>query len=366
MTSVTPMHRMRRSNRIFYKGNFVKYPFENELSALPDKQRDWCLNTFLDNPYSRYGVLNMLMFFYKTFGEGITRSYLEPYNRKIWKFEPSFMDTQMAERIPKPPPDDIVASAKGIATEGYFHQLYFYYPDKGGTESVIHSIAELCGDRMKAYTSTPCEKLRRKKDGTFLVQAGGRDYEFKHLVSTIPVHELIALIEPQPPEDIKRAVSELKYNSIHVTIVNTGKENIGNNFAVMVPDPDISFHRLSKVDFLGENYCLPGTSTLMVETTFRKGDRFDLKKDDVSELIVKDLARTGFVPSAAVRFVKTRSFKYAYVIYDLHHRKNTNKIIRWLKALGIISVGRFAAFEYINMDAALTSAKKAAKANFQP
>ena len=45
----------------------------------------------------------MIQFFYKIFGEGITRTYLEPYNRKIWKFDPSFMDTQMVERIPKPP-----------------------------------------------------------------------------------------------------------------------------------------------------------------------------------------------------------------------------------------------------------------------
>ena len=29
--------------------------------------------------------------FLKIFGEGITKTYLEPYNQKIWKFEPSFM-----------------------------------------------------------------------------------------------------------------------------------------------------------------------------------------------------------------------------------------------------------------------------------
>ena len=84
----------------------------------------------------------MLEFFYNTFGEGITRLFLEPYNRKIWKYEPSFMDMQMVERIPKPPPEDIIESAKGKSTEGYLHQLYFHYPEKGGFQTIVDSLTE--------------------------------------------------------------------------------------------------------------------------------------------------------------------------------------------------------------------------------
>lgn len=360
LTSLTPMHKRRRSNKIFYKDIFVKYPFENELSALPDEEKEWCLNTFLKNPYVDYDTPSMLMFFYKMFGEGITRAYLEPYNRKIWKFEPSFMDTQIVERIPEPQPHDIIASAEGISTEGYLHQLYFWYPNRDGTESIIRSIAKLCGEKLDSYTSTPLEKLRCKRDGSFIVTAGCKDYEFKHVVSTIPIQELVPCIEPGPPEDVKRAISSLKYNSIHITVVNTREDNLGDNFAVMVPQQNISFHRVSKPGFLGENYRLPNTSTIMAEITFRKGACFDMQKDDISELVVRDLQRIGFVPSSAVNSVETKSFKYAYVIYDLNHRRNTDKILAWLKSLGIMSVGRFAAFEYINMDKALTLAKKAA------
>ena len=62
----------------------------------------------------------------KTFGEGITRLFLQPYNEKIWKYDSSCLDTQMVERIPKPPKEDVIKSAKGIPTEGYTHQLYFH------------------------------------------------------------------------------------------------------------------------------------------------------------------------------------------------------------------------------------------------
>ena len=42
----------------------------------------------------------------------------------------------MVERIPRPPKEDILKSAKRKKTEGYKHQLFFYYP-KGGIQSLL-------------------------------------------------------------------------------------------------------------------------------------------------------------------------------------------------------------------------------------
>ena len=103
MKALCPMDMIKRSNKIFYDGKLIKYPFENDLAALSKEENEYCLHEFLNNPYEDYNSGNMLQFFLKTFGEGITRSYLQPYNEKIWKFDPAFMDTQMVERIPKPP-----------------------------------------------------------------------------------------------------------------------------------------------------------------------------------------------------------------------------------------------------------------------
>lgn len=93
---------LRRSNQIIYKGRYVQYPFENDLSKLPKEDLEYCVAHFLNNPYEKYEAGNMLQFFLKTFGEGITNTYLRPYNEKIWKYDPGFMDTQMVDRIPKP------------------------------------------------------------------------------------------------------------------------------------------------------------------------------------------------------------------------------------------------------------------------
>lgn len=361
LISLTPMNRLRRSNKIFYKGRFVKYPFENELSALPEEDRDWCLETFIDNPHRGRSADNMLAFFYKTFGEGITKAYLEPYNRKIWKFAPALMDTQMVERIPNPPSEDIIASARGEATEGYLHQLHFSYPEKGGTESIIRALAEKSRSRTEVRLSSPLESLRINPDGTFLVTAGGKERDFHRLLSTIPLHELLPCLDPPPPPEVTAAFRELKYNSIHVTIIQTARHNLGNNLAMMVPDPDISFHRVTRLDFFGENYRLPGYTTLMAEITFQPGGRFDRPDEEISEMVVNDLDRLGFSPRSELKSAATRTFKYAYVIYDLDHRKNTDTVLSWLRSQGMESIGRFGAFEYINMNTAVEQAKKCAE-----
>ena len=37
---------LKRSNKILYKGIPVQYPFENDLSKLPEKDLQYCINSF--------------------------------------------------------------------------------------------------------------------------------------------------------------------------------------------------------------------------------------------------------------------------------------------------------------------------------
>ena len=89
---------LKRSNKILYHKRQVQYPFENDLSKLPPEDLAYCINAFNNNPYEDYEATNMIQFFLKTFGEGITNTYLRPYNEKIWKYDPAFMNTSMVDR----------------------------------------------------------------------------------------------------------------------------------------------------------------------------------------------------------------------------------------------------------------------------
>jgi len=337
---------LKRSNRIFHDGRFVKYPFENGLSYLGEKERDYCLKEFLNNPYENFAAENMLQFFLKTFGEGMTRLYLQPYNEKIWKFDPAYMDTQMVERIPKPPKQDIIDSAAGKETEGYTHQL-------------ARTFASRLGKKAKIITSVGIRGIHNA-GGEWIVETDKGEYKGDTLINCMPLPELFRYIDA--PKDVIDAVSSLRYNSIHVVAVQAKKDAIGDNFALYVADKSVLFHRLSKLDFLGAEYRAKNASTILAEITYRPGSYLSTRaKEEITERVVSDLDRCGLVKRTDVCAVEMRSFQYSYVIYDLDHRRNTDRILAYLSGLGIHCCGRFAEFEYLNMDGIVEHSRRLAK-----
>ena len=348
-TEMIPTSKIRRSNQIFYKGRYIKYPFENDLGSLPAEDRDRCLQEFLENPYENYEPKNMLQFFLKTFGEGITQSYLQPYNQKIWKFDPSCMDTQMVERIPKPPKEDVIASASGVATEGYTHQLYFYYPVSGGFQTLVDAYAEKASIKGAVKTGINISSINKEGED-WVVCTNNGEIRGQKLINCMPLHELFKIMPH--PDYVASALKALLYNSIHIVTIHVKSDRIGDHFALYIPDQDIIFHRLSKLNFLGEKYChADGSTTLMAEVTFIP-DSYLAKMNikDIENTVISDLVRLNFISAKDVLDIETRTEKYAYVIYDLDHRKNADLVLGYLRELGIESVGRFAEFEYLNTD----------------
>ncbi len=136
-----------RNTKIFYKGRYVKYPFENGLSDLPAEDRFFCISEFVKTLVAvEKGELAPPRTFrdwiYYTFGKGIAECYMVPYNEKIWKYPTDSMSLHWVDgRIPRPPIDDVIKSAIGISTEGYIHQAVFSYPLDGGIESLVKAIA---------------------------------------------------------------------------------------------------------------------------------------------------------------------------------------------------------------------------------
>jgi len=351
---------IKRSNKIFHNGKLIKYPFENDLATLNTDERKYCLRKFLNNPYKNIKAKNMFQFFLKTFGEGITKLYLQPYNEKMWKYDLTLIDTQMVERIPRPPREDVIKSAKGIATEGYVHQLYFHYPNERGIQQIIMAYKDLISGKSKIINPIKIKKIY-KENGGWSVETDKGKFTCKRLINCMPLHELFKYIEA--PVRVKRALSKLKYNSIYIMALQVKKDNMGQSFAIYFADKNIIFHRLSNINFLGKNYCLDkNASTIMAEITYRSDGYFRVPgAKEIQQKTLDDLENLGIINKNNIISMDLKNFKYAYVIYDLGHRQNTNLVLRYLSEIGIECCGRFAEFEYLNMDQVVKHSKDLAK-----
>ena len=352
--------KLYRNNKIFFKNIFVKYPFENGLYMLPKEDLFFCIHNFINNNYPE--PKNFREWMFHRFGKGIAELYLVPYNEKIWKYPLENMSMDWVERIPRPPAEDIIKSAIGIETEGYTHQLYFYYPINGGIQSLIEAIKEsLPKENVKLKLNSEVRSIKKTKIGWLVETVSGERIEAERLINTMPIFDLVRCFE-DVPNDVKKAMEKLVYNSLYVILVGVRNPNMKDKLGIYIPDKGVIFHRMVLNGYFGDEYCGKENSAISAEITFPVGSDLDrMKEKDVLERVLSDLEKIGFIKRDEVIETEVKKIKYAYVVYDKGYKENVEIIRRYFENEGVHLCGRFAEFDYINMDACIRHAMELAK-----
>lgn len=348
--------RKRRNTKILYDGNFIKYPFENGLSDLPKEENFECLKYFVQNLIRKERgeankPNNLRDWFYYTFGKGITEKYLIPYNEKIWKYPLEKTGLEWVERIPNPPVEDIIKSSLGIETEGYTHQLFFYYPKVGGIQALIKSLEE----KISKNINTGFEVKKIKKDDEWVVSNGVEERFFDRVVSTIPIFELVDMVDMS--NEVKEAAGNLKFNSLITILLGLETPKVNDFSWLYIPDADVLTHRVSFPSNYTPYAAPKRKSSVLAEITCNIGDNiWRMKEQEIISRTIDDLHRLKIINKEGVCFAKMKKVKYAYIINDLYYSKNVEIVTDHLTRSGIDLVGRFAEFRYLNMDACIRNA----------
>lgn len=353
------VHQRRRENKIWFKGRLVKYPFENDLASLPKEDNFDCIYGYIVNPRANDKPSNLAEWSFATFGQGISEKYFIPYNRKIWNYDPAKLGLEFVSRIPKPPMEDVLKSSIGIPTEGYVHQLYFYYPVEGGYEAVVHAFAKRV--RGKILTSSPVEEVARAGDKWVVRIANGEPRTYDTLVSTIPIHELLNAWRDAPSK-AREAASKLRYNALINVLLGISDDPGYPHTAIYIPDPGILFHRISFPQNFSPRNVPHGGSAVMAEITANEGDGvWEMSDQQILERTIADLESTGFLNPSKIVVRRVVRFTYGYPVYDLEYRRNVTAVREAVAATGLRLLGRFAQFDYINSDVCVERAIAMAK-----
>jgi protoporphyrinogen oxidase len=350
------VHQVRRNNKIFYRGRYVKYPFENGLYDLEPQDRFECLYHYIRNDYPPPRN-NFKEWLYHNFGKGLAEKYLIPYNEKIWNVPAEELGLEWVEgRVPKPALEDVIKAAVGVESEGYTHQLYFNYPLRGGIESLPRALER----RVQKIVPDFAVERVWKEAGDWCVSNGSAVRRYAHLVATIPIQELAYAMEGTPPE-VLSAVGSLRYNSLITVVIGLNSARLPDFSAIYVPDPDIRFHRLSFPSFFSPHNAPPGKSIVQAEITTNPGDGTqELSDEAILADLIGDLEAMELIRPSEVCYAKVLRTKYGYVVQDNHCRRNLQIAKAYFDGLGIPLCGRVAEFEYINMDVCIDRARKLA------
>jgi protoporphyrinogen oxidase len=355
------VHRARRANKIFFKGRYVKYPFENGIYDLEPQDRYECLYHYIHNDHP--APSNFKEWIYRTFGTGLAEKYLIPYNEKIWNIPADQMSLDWVEgRVPKPPVEDVIKAAVGVETEGYTHQLYFYYPATGGIEGIPQGMAARVRDITPEFVVS---HVRKTRDG-WLVSDGATERMYERIVSTLPIVEMANIFEDVPRE-IKDCVAALRHNSLFTVTIGLASERLPEYTAIYVPDPELIFHRLSFPAMFSPHNVPKGQSLVQAEITSNPGDGiWELTDDEVLRKVIAGLESMDLVRPSEICYAKVIRTQYGYVVQDFTYRKYLDKAKSYFENQGVALCGRNAEFEYINMDQCIErGVKLAARLNQQ-
>jgi protoporphyrinogen oxidase len=339
-----------RANKVLYRGLHVKYPFENGIDVLPKEEIVEILHSFVDNPH-KDAPANFREWMFHVFGDGLTNKYMLPYNEKIWKTPPEEMSLEWVDRVPRPPLVDLIRTAVGIQTEGYTHQLYFDYPDRGGFEALPRAVAaRLAG---KVFTGFRVAKVRPVDGGWAVVSSTGEERRYRQLVATIPVTTLFSVLD-EVPAAVNDAARALRFNSLRVALVGVDVTTLPAYTALYVPDPASLYHRVCYNHVFSPDNVPAGCNSVSCEITVSEQDTWS--DEAILDRVVGDLARDGILDPARVVHRSVHREKFAYVVYDLGYSARVTTIRDYTQARGIHLAGRFAEYRYVNTDACVRRA----------
>lgn len=357
----------RRNTKILYNGRLVKYPFENGLSDLPLLENMECIISFLVNlGLKKLGLVKQPTNFkeglYYVFGKGIAEKYLIPYNEKIWNIKTEEMDySWQKDRLPQPDPVSLIKASLGMESEGYVHQLHFYYPKRGGIQAMVDGIKK--GSKAQLVLNYEVKSIKKVKE-EFEVSDGRRPMRFSKLVSTMPLPDLIERIQDPVPSEVKQAAKRLQFNSIITILIGVNTPNLSNVSWMYIPsEDDGAFNRIAFPFNFSRHTTPEGKTSVLAEITYNEGDDVSKMTDkEVINHVIDKLDGDKLIDKRKVCHSSIRRLKHAYVVYDKEHFKNKEPVKKFVEEYGIQLCGRFSEFDYLNMDACIKRAIERAKA----
>jgi protoporphyrinogen oxidase len=188
--------------------------------------------------------------------------------------------------------------------------------------------------------------------------------EGSFFISSIPLQELMLVLDPPPPPEVKAAAKALRYRDfltvclvvdradvfpdtwiyIHDPTVKVGRvQNYKNWSAAMVPD--------SKLTSLGmEYFCFEGDGI------------WTATEHDLAQLAIREAAQIGLVREDEVKDAFVVRMPKAYPIYDQDYQKHVAVIRAWVSQFhNLQPVGRNGMHHYNNQDHSMMTAMLAAK-----
>lgn len=324
-----------RNAQILLNSQLIGYPIENNIYKLERSLASKIIQDLLSNK-REINPSNFKDFLLSNFGSTLYQLYFKPYNEKIWGSDLSDIPLEWLEgKLPFTTPQEIIENNIFRLEEKDMVHSTFSYPKQNGSQFIIDRLAE--GLEIK---------LNSKVIGVFkndnMYQIG--DEIYSHIIYTGDIREVqdflpwLAL-----PDDLATRVRSLQSHGTTTVLCEVDENDMS---WLYLPEFSTDFHRIIFTgNFSKNNNGDKQRLTCTLEST---------KRLDETELLsqIKELPYN-------IKVLSIHRRESSYIIHDAETSNTVQEVKEILLQNNIHLVGRFAEWQYYNMDKAIEAAMDA-------
>lgn len=337
----------QRSAWIYAFDKYIRYPFQVNLYGLPPSVVRECLlgfvNILKNNKIKDRKDLNFYGWINQTFGEGIAKHFMVPYNTKFWTLPPRELTCEWLDGfIPVPSLDQLLEGTIESSQRKFGYNSQFWYPKRGGIASLPLALASEIKNIHTHCKAVEIDVVKKEIRTSF-----GNKEKFDYLISTIPLPEMAHLINGMPKQ-VYPLFKKLRWNSIFNLNLGISQENFLGRHWIYFPQRALSFFRVGFFNNFSSHITPAGTSSLYAEVAYSKKKPID--KNSIVVRIKEDLRKAGILNgNNKICAQDVNDIEYGYPIYDINYSSARENIIKAFVKNDILPCGRYGSWRYLSM-----------------
>jgi protoporphyrinogen oxidase len=343
----------------YWHGHRIRHPVQCNLNGLPTELAVRVLKDFItvrEQPEPEIG--NYADWLYAAYGKTFAETFPMVYGLKYHTVSADQMTTDwLGPRMYRPELEEILHGALAGQKQNTHYVSQFRYPTRGGYLAYLERWAQRHELRLD-HELVGIDPRRRE-----LRFARGRSASYDRLVSSIPLPDLVPLVDGAPA-DVREAAARLAWTSTLFVTLGVAREDVSPAHITYFYDEDIVFSRVNFPSMFSRENAPPGTSCIQAELYF--SDKYKPLEGDPSrfvEPVIRDLRRCAILREDDELLLRhTLVVRYSNVIYD-HDRGPAVALVHgFLDDVGVHYCGRYGDWDHAWTDEAFKSGERAARA----
>lgn len=342
----------------YWRGHWIKHPAQINLHGLPVELVVKILADFVAAQQREPGPIeNYGQWLRASFGDTFAETFPMQYGLKYHTTSAENMNLEwIGPRLYRANLEEVLRGALSPTTSDVHYVTNFRYPSRGGFAAYLRGfIAEAKPqlDQRLIGVDPRAKQLRF---------ASGLEVSYDQLISSVPLPELVPMIDGTPAE-VREAAARLACSELVAVNLVVDRPDLLDAHWTYFYDADICFTRLSTPHLQSPNNVPPGCGAIQAECYFSKKYRpLEREPSSLIEPVIRDLERCGLLREGdKILFRNAMHIEYANVIFDLEYRAALDVVHGYLKSLGIHYCGRYGDWAYIWTDEAFLSGERAAE-----